>query len=918
MKQMVLGLALAVAGMGAQAVNLLPEGGFERWDAEHDRPVGADWRWGTFHRGTNGFTVCELDRNVKHSGESSLHLKDANSRSLNHSMWYILSEGELRKYAGKILRASAWIKPVSASHPPEVGIALSFSDAQKRRYGAMNGPGLTGPGDWMNVQVKLRVPEDAKLGRFWIHCSSGFGNTAEFYIDDVVISPDVADHPRPTLLRPDKEEAHSYELPVCEDTPEEAAYRKGWREMPPKEEDGLVRPEIRNGTWYVNGHPEYYLGVWLYPRTHIDWNKGANPLNIDHIAYKQPPSKEVFDFMGFNSSQISAARGDIGSIVRGFPLKRKEKPWQRDWKDEEREISEYFPRFEGMPLVMDFAFGYNNSYSAEARKVLDQCKCGHCWHAFVPFCPHRPEGWRYYRDYFLGGTRAALRNGGNIFLYELFNESSWNDMCRYSVVAFAHAMKEKYVTIAAANAAWGTVFDHFADVACQVSLKQFPGVWYDWCQYASRDYCDLLKKGAATIRTADHRSRIYFTEQAAGTPPVHRGMDYRMIADTLDVLAIEGGWQYGFKTVFNAKNEMEAVVAVSGSKHFYNCDFYQALVKGRKPVVNNEHYCTRLENGKRVPSKRTDYITSLWLEVMHGVSANFTYVWDKRVWEANTPEKAYANVVNPSYKSSSLLNPYNVKPEDLCAFKMFQEELEPFKSRILDFPRVKPATVAVLFSKPTEIHRDSLPKPKENVSQWYTTVLHANFPCKVVFEEDLASLGPEVQALVIPGSQSNPASVAVDAKAFQARGGLVVADAAAFAYDEFLKPVPSVEGLVRVESAKDAVAALLAAKVRRYAVIEPVDDPAAPITASDAQVIDRGDFKLVCCVSMNDMKTRRVRLRLDHLQPSTTGSFVLRDPVAKRVIQCGAKDRWTAEDLAAGVPLELPVQERVLLTLEAK
>lgn len=898
--------------------NLLPEGGFERWDTEHDRPVGADWRWGFFHRGTNGFTVCELDRNVKHGGESSLHIKDANAGSLNHSMWYILSEGELRTCAGKVLRASAWIKPVSASHPPEVGIALSFTDAQKRNYGAMNGPGLAGPGDWMNVQVKVRVPEDVKLGRFWINCSSGFGNTAEFYIDDVVISDDPADHPQPTLLPPEKDAAHAYALPACEDTPEEAAYRRGWREEPPKEEDGLVRPEIRNGTWYVNGRPEYYLGVWLYPRTHIDWNKDANPLNVDHIAYKQPPGKEVFDFMGFNSSQISAARDDIGAIVRGFPLKHKDKPWQRDWRDEDREIADYFRRFEGMPLVMDFAFGYNGSYSAAAKQGLDQCKCGHCWHEFVPFCPHRPEGWRYYRDYFLGGTRAALRNGGNIFLYELFNESSWNDMCRYAVVAFARAMKEKYGAIDAANAAWGTVFDHFADVACQANPKQFPGVWYDWCQYTSRDYCDLLKKGAATIRSADRRSRIYFTEQAAGTPPDHRGMDYRMIADALDCLAIEGGWQYGFKTVFNARNEMEAVVATSGSKHFYNCDFYQALVKGRKPVVNNEHYCTRLENGKRVPSKRTDYITSLWLEVMHGVSANFTYVWDKRVWEANTPEKAYANVVNPSYKSSSLLNPYNVKPEDLCAFRMFQEELAPYKDRLLAFPRVKPATVAVFFSKPTEIQRDNLPKPAQSVSEWYTTLLHANFPCRVVFEEDLAALGPEVQALVIPGAQCNRASVAADAKAFQTRGGIVIADDNAFAYDEFHKPVPAVEGLVRVTDPKAAVAALLKAGVRRYAVIEPVDDPAKPLTATDAQVIDRGDFKFVCCVSMNDTTTRKVRLRLNHLLSSSTGAFVLRDAVAKCVIPCGEKNTWTADELSKGVLLELPVQERVLLTMEAK
>lgn len=907
-------IALVFAASAAGAANLLPDGGFEKWNAAKGQPGGPDWRWSFSQPGTNGFSVCELSESERHGGRTSLHLKDRNGGSFNHNLSYQFSKEELKAMAGKTVRASAWIKQVFASNPPFVGIALTATGEDGKSVERHNGTGTTGATGWVNVHVKVKMPENPKSARLRFDCAQGFGNVGEMYVDDVVVSSDPADHPKPTLRPPSADSLHAFELPDPGDTPEEAAYRKSLREQPPRGEDGRARPEIRNGTWYFGGKPEFYLGVWLY-NADKQWGPKCNPLGIDHPAYKEPPSKELFEQMGFNSSQISSAHGSIGAAVRGLPLTHKKHHWQKDWKDEDKDIARFFGRFGDMPMVMDFAFGYNEKYPASAQRLLSQRKAGSSWHSFVPFCPHSPEGWRYYRDYFLGGTRAAMRNGCNVFLYELFNESAWNDMCRYNVVAFAREMKAKYRTIAAANAAWRTDFDNFAEVACQSDLKQFWGVWYDWCKFASKSYCELLRKGAETVRSADRRSRIYFTEQEAGVPAAHRGQDYRDIAAALDVLAIEGGWQYGFKTDFKAKDEMEAVVATSRSRHFFNCDFYQALAKGVKPVVNDEHYCARFELGKRVPSHRSDYITSMWLEIMHGVSSSFVYVWDKRYWEANTPEKAYANVVNPSYKSSSLLNPYNVKPEDLCAFKLFQEELEPYKDKVLPFPRTKPATVAVYYSKATEIQRDTLPEQKvrPSVSDWYATILHANFPCKVVFDDGIAALGPEVAALVVPLAQCNPPSAAAAARAFQARGGLVIADEVAFKYDEYRKPVPVETSFARAKDPSEAVAKLLAAGVKRYAVLEPADGK-GPIAASDAQVIDRGDFKLVCCAAMQEREPRRAKLRLSNLTPAS-GALYVRDVAQKRLVENGGRKTWTAAELAEGVPLELPPQERVVLVL---
>ena len=98
------GVCCLAACLAACGANLLPDGGFEKWNAEKDQPVGASWRWGFSQRGTNGFTVCELTAAERHGGNTSLHLKDSLSGNLNHSMWYTFSDPEAKAMSGKIMR----------------------------------------------------------------------------------------------------------------------------------------------------------------------------------------------------------------------------------------------------------------------------------------------------------------------------------------------------------------------------------------------------------------------------------------------------------------------------------------------------------------------------------------------------------------------------------------------------------------------------------------------------------------------------------------------------------------------------------------------------------------------------------------------------------------------------------------------
>ena len=692
--------------------------------------------------------------------------------------------------------------------------------------------------------------------------------------------------------------------------PEVEAYRASYWKKQEFVKDNWTRPEIRNGTWYLNGKPYFFLGPWIYNDNHGNWNKDANPLNISHIAYREAPSEEVWRVMGFNSAQISAAHSQPGAAIYGLPV-------HRNFQTVEQRITDYFQRLGATPLVLDFAFGFNRMIEAEdpaKYKELDQRKGS--WHGFILFCPENPEGDRYYQSYFLGGVKAALKNRANVFVYELFNESAYNCECRFNAREFARRMEKKYGTIQKANAVWGTLFENFGEVAEVSNFQIYRKLWPDWCRFSADRYAELLKKYAALIRTVDRRPNVYFTEQAWGAPPSQPGMDYRRIAEVLDVLTLEGGWQYGFNSNLVARNEMEEIVMSGGSKQWFNCDFFQALAKGRKPVMNDEHYCLRSENGLRVPSRKEDMITSLWMEILHGVSSNYTYVWDKRAWEWKSFEQAKANVIHPSYRSSSLLNPYNWPVSELDAFQQFRREFEPYLEKVMPFPRTKPATVAVFFSYPTmQMQPYYSWKFMKRMVHWYSTLLHAQFPVKVVFEEELAAgLGPEVQALIFPAADYATPETVRHAEAFRRRGGVVIAERNALRMDEYSRALPAEKKFLRIDAEKpeQMIPILQKNNVKRYGTITPADGKGA-IRMTDLQIVDRGDFKLVFLVAMGEPAVRLTKVSLN-LEDG--GSFYLCDAIRRRILLNGKKECWSAEELRRGFEVVLPSQQRVVLTLE--
>ena len=848
------------------------------------------------------------------AGADELHLVDDDGGQTNSNVTYWVERGEVERVRGKVVHLQGQVRQVRTSWDNGIGFSLWV----RRAYGRSGvsrriGTGTVGATPWMDLRLSLRISDDADAIGVAFDCANGWGNTGEAWFRNAVLTDDAAELPRPKGLPPSAfVENDLATFAPTNDTPAMAHYRRGYLEQPPTDEDGKARPEVRNGTWYLNGKPVFFIGPWI-----ANWIDRGNPLGIDNVCYVEPGSPAAFAFAGFDSAQISAAPDRYGALLQGLEIDPWRKHWEPDFAAREAEFAKYCADFGGKPLVLDFASGHAGWLPKELQRKADQKKLGTSWHAFVPLCPESPEGRRYYRNYFIGGTRAAMRHGLNVYMYELFNESAYACACKYNLREFAQRMKARYGTIARANETWGTDFLSFWDVAIQTEPGQYGGLRYDWYDFLSDRYVEILEEGKAAIRSVDRRGGVLFTEQAAGCPPVHRGEDVVKLAANLDALAIEGGWRYGGGREYEAKDGMGLVVSQDATKHFYNCDWHAAAARGRIPVVNNEHYCGRFAEGKRVPSKREDYITSLWLEVMHGVSATYFYNWDKRSWDYRDLDGARRNVEEPSYKSYSFLNPFNCPPENLDAPRRFRAEFEPYAEKVLPFPRVKPATVAFLYSRTREVHRDAFPPYDPNLphwkvghrtksAAWYLAALHALYPVKVVFAHDLASLGKEVAAVVVPEAEAEKPSVVADLRSFASRGGAVIAATNAFTYTEYMKPTETAKGaFTRVGSEAEMLAELARLKVPRYADWAATDGKGA-LAGGDVQICDRGDFKLVCLVAMKERETRLGRVSFTNL--TGDGPWAVKDGVSGESL-----GTWTRTALAKGIDLAIPPQERKVL-----
>ncbi|MDD3154348.1 MAG: beta-galactosidase [Victivallaceae bacterium] len=911
-------LSLIVPAIAAALVTALPaaadtrnyfdNAGFETWDQKKNLPTFLAWHW-VLPDKQAPFSVMEQSDAEFHSGKYSLHLADRIKGRYNHSLRYLIGPAQLKALAGHKVVFSAWVRQIAASHPKSVGIACKVRGKSSKDVSGSAMIDHTSSTPWQQLSVKFTVPADPASMMLSLHCATGWDRTAEAFFDDIELK--IIDVP---------ERKTNGETPRTGQERKKEPEKKSTVKYLAKKsfpDDGMIRPELIQGSWRMNGRAHLFLGAWVNNQKATDWSHPAKPIRIEHPAYLEGPSKSLWDRLGMNSLQISAAWRLPGQLLYGLAN-------DGDCAKQEKNQNDFVAGLKDMPIAVDFAFGFNGVLRAqkpEAHRELDQ-RNPH-WHQFIPYCPENPDGNRYYESFFLGGVRAYLERRANVFLYELFNESSYQCECRWNARLFAQAMQGKYRTIAAANHRWGTVFDSFDEVATATNFIQYRKLWPDWCKFLSHCYSEKLKQYRKVIQSEDRRDKVYFTEQCSTTNFFNErgaGMDYRDIAEACDVLTTEGGIRFGHDLKTGGRNEMEEVVFTPPHRHRIVCSIYRTLSKGSKPIHNHEHYNARFENGKRVPSNRDDLVTSLWNEVMYGISGIYIYVWEKRSWEWRSLEQAKANVLHPSYKSSALLNPYNWPPDELEGFRKFRREIDPYLERIMPCPRTIPGNVACFYSYPTlrmlAYEKNAVEK---KLSNWFGALTDAQYQTDIVFDEDICAPDfKRYRALVVPCADYMPEDTYRRILEFAQGGGLVIADQNAMRFNEYGEPLPAPpQGAFirltadRADSAPEILKQLSRRRIRRFATVYDYENKTA-LTDVDCKVIDRGDFKLVFLLSMNSLKSRQIKLKLDFQDDCP---FHLYDVGNARTLVHEGVLQWSAADCAAGIPMILKPQCRSVLVL---
>ncbi|MDD3153865.1 MAG: beta-galactosidase [Victivallaceae bacterium] len=805
---------------------------------------------------------------------------------------------------------------------PSVRLAVSWHELGSQHLApAKNG--------WTRCRIPLKELRD-KIDWKRFYClvlsfPGGLKKGEQVEIDELaIVSPRV--EPAPKAVFPDSKTKQIFESCLLE-LNEPLAPEVGSRKI----------PEIKNGTYYLDNRPVFLLGPFFDNLTMSrDFRSHAKrPVMGNRDWYWNVFDQATAKKLGFNSIQLSSAQCIPMELLLKFPIRvspvsfAMEKP--------------FFTGLGSMPAVMDFAWIYITAVELRDEKSMppEVFQQNTDWHQFIPFCPEHPMGDRIMSEHYRLGTALALRRNLNVYCYELFNEGSYDCRCRFNRKNFAEYLAGKFHTVKAANQAWKTHFKSFAEAVQEGRrFEKNAGLWVEWCKFSGDHYVELFRKYKAIVRKEDPSPKILFGEQRGSALATRElAKDYTKLTPELDVLATESGYKFGSVSAKASGKVREAEEAAhsAGYRYALETDTLAALVKRPDQVLaNHEHYCIRMENAKRAPSRKSDIVTAMWMEVFHDLSASYVFNWGSAAPKWRTWEDARKLALAGGANSAYLLNPYAYPPESLEGFRAFLDELEPLRELALPMPRRRQASIALLHSLPT-LRLSILPPQRDyvaNMLKYYGMLATMHYPFEMLFEEDAT---PEklakYQMVIAPDLRNSyPGTVPALLQYVRKGGHLLLGTPDSGKYDEYNQSRPLDLSGAQMQSCfavfprgkgkiyrvvregnltKAALKKILEDnQILRHVCVEAFDHKELDNTT--ARMIDRKDAKFVCVVNWNDDSVRLVRVRFFGVG---AGQWRVMDPVTKeRIVNSkSSSGDWSQSDLEEGVPVMLLAQNRSLL-----
>ena len=584
----------------------------------------------------------------------------------------------------------------------------------------------------------------------------------------------------------------------------------------PLKSDAQMRPEIKNGTFWMNGRPVFMLGV---NDTSNSWEFGEvnslppfekNDLLTDML------SAEKAARLGFNCvheyTRPRHVMNDVLDELNFTPEKADlllGNPYRQHWNERLRHRAS----LKSLPIVVDYSslwldICFNKGVLKRVREAGLPENMVHSG-GFLPYTPEEPVAKLIYNTYFREGARYWLNEGkNNPWVYEIVNEVQWyHSLHPVNKLLFSEYLRSKYSNdITKLHKAWGDEYlKSFAQVI-NSNPSSNKAMFGEWMLFLGDRFNEFFSEAVSSIKEVDAREKTYFDIEisiASLWQPLN-GMDYYKLMKKADIFGTEGGVPFG---VFE-EQKVDWMFEVLNSKRVlttFNYDLASAFAQG-KPVMNQESYVTRnhAELG-RVSVKRGDFPALLWFEVFHDVSGSQIYCWWKGGrdfgWKTLEDAKREGRSKN---MPPALLNPYLYPMDSLKGMKDFSDEVDKIAELVLPYPRAQ-KDIMLMYSIPTLWHN---PLPVSGAGQvsnyqkhclaWYEALASLQAPAGVICEQELSEKGaPQAKIIIVPYSKYVFPETLAGLKNYVEQGGTAIVCGSSLDYDYMARPL-SAEALLGV------------------------------------------------------------------------------------------------------------------------
>lgn len=407
-------------------------------------------------------------------------------------------------------------------------------------------------------------------------------------------------------------------------------------------------------------------------------------------------------------------------------------------------------------------------------------------HHWVPYRISGPgrdiwlQIWRLYAERY----RDA---GVPVIGYELLNEPAYLGRSADHQAEFARWLEARYGTIAELNRVWGTELADWsaaADVGEDRRLRQIAGRFFDYDDYLSELFVDLVQAGVAEVRRILPDTPVGVQTMGGYVlSPREAVFLHRFVEHQTLVLTPTGGgrWTAGSVASRPPASRLASPIAPAPLEN----DLLLAL-SGAKMIFDNETYLRG--------QTRRDIRNRLWSHVLCGLDGLTIFSWSKRGW-VWWGDRQKVQIEADKYPYSNL-NPIARRTDGLRGIHEFAGEIQEVAGDVLPKGWGPEPTVGLLYSWPQARRLVLDATTPDKTAAYYAALKYGHANLRVVPSD--RALAPEglagLRVLVLGGVRHLEPELVPVLAAYVRNGGALVFGEAVPEWDIHghpLQPLPT-------------------------------------------------------------------------------------------------------------------------------